>query len=95
MRARYLRQQQKDLARAERAVKRGRMHIQRQVERIAHLERIRGDTAQAQTVLQTFHQTHRLHEEDLARIQSEIKEDEKRLSAPRAGPLPTAPAKTP
>ena len=51
MRARYLRQQQKDLARAERAVKRGRMHIQRQVERIAHLERIRGDTAQAQTVL--------------------------------------------
>ena len=95
MQSRYRRQQEKDLARAQRAVERGRINIQKQLERIAQLERARGDTTRAETVFQTFRQTQRLHEQNLARIQSEIKQDDERFSAPTVPQLPIAPAKTP
>ena len=88
------RRQEKNLANAQRSVERGRINIRKQLERIAQLQHARCDTTQAETVLRTFRQTQRLHEENLMRIQSEIKEDDDG-SEPTLGGLPTAREKTP
>ena len=64
--------QLQQLSRADRAVRRCRMHIQKKEERIAQLERHGLDTSRDRSLLQTWRQSQKLHEEDLASIQDDI-----------------------
>jgi hypothetical protein len=60
------------LSRADRAVRRCRMHIQEKEERIALLERHGADTSRERRELQIWRQSHKVHEEDLASIEADI-----------------------
>ena len=63
------------LVRADRAVKRGRMHIQEKEERIARLERQGLATSRERSLLQTWRGSQKLHEADLTLIEADIKGD--------------------
>jgi hypothetical protein len=61
------------LSRADRSVKRCRMHIQEIAERVTQLERHGLDTFRDRTLLQTWRQSEKVHEEDLASVEADIK----------------------
>ena len=60
------------LAQAEAHVATGRLHIERQLQRIAELERDGHDATLARTLLTTLSEAQRLHEETRERILAEL-----------------------
>jgi hypothetical protein len=65
----------KNLWRAKRAVMRGERNIQKKEDQIARLARERRDSTHARSMLQTFRNSQKLHEEELARIEAAIERE--------------------
>jgi hypothetical protein len=66
-----------NLQHGKRAVMRGQRNIQKKEEQIARLARQQRDSTHARSMLQTFRNSQKVHEEELARLEATIEREER------------------